>query len=125
MYVVVGLIGALLCHIKVYHVIITEINTVSFLVSYIHPVVRKRQAMAFSLTPRQLLQAKEAIEMLSNLSGENRGKNRGENASSSRQVVQSAPASQPIQQSTDTCTRKSEASDGMHLQFEFYSHKTV
>ena len=59
--------------------------------------------------------------MLSNISGENQG----ENASSSRQLVQSAPASQPIQQSNDTCTRRSEASDGMHMQFELYSHKTV
>ena len=64
--------------------------------------------MAFSLTPRQLLQAKEAIEMLSNLSGENQG----ENTSSGHQVVQS-PESQPIQQ-PNTRTRSSEASDGMY-----------
>ena len=77
--------------------------------NYIRCIVRKSPAMAFSLTPRQLLQAKEAIEMLSNsLSGENQG----ESTSSGHQVVQS-PKSQPIQQ-PNTCTRSSEASDGMY-----------
>lgn len=73
--------------------------------------------MAFSLTPRQLMQAKEAIEMLSNLSGEGQSSS-GLANTQARTAAEAIPPSRSNQQPTSSSSSSitvssSEAREGI------------